>query len=416
MSIQIKYAYRRHNTWTYRRTYPKHLRDILGSSLKQSLKTSDAKLARKRVAELNTKFTDIVQEAEIHAAQNDTPSESRQIGVALPRYHRARLLGQRPVAELAARYLTEASERLRPGSYKSVRFALELLVSHVGEAQARDLSQALGREVLGYISRLSPNVRKYSDAKGARLADLAALSEESEATTLKPQTQARIWGQLQHFLNWCIQSGELETNPWEGLTVKAKPEVNPYGVLTDNQVVQLLNRKDWVLHNILLFCLLTGLRSGEACGLLAEDVISKGNLGRFVRVAPNDIRQLQSKAAQREVPLHSILENLLDTTLPTTGRLFPTMTVDKVVKRYAFLRRQIPELKGTVFHSTRKWFITQCERTGTPENFTASIVGHQSARSENKLTYGLYSAGISDAQKRNIIDQVRLPAEADGST
>ena len=61
MSIQIKYAYRRHNTWTYRRTYSQHLRDILGSSLKQSLKTSDAKIARKRVEELNTKFTDIVQ-------------------------------------------------------------------------------------------------------------------------------------------------------------------------------------------------------------------------------------------------------------------------------------------------------------------------------------------------------------------
>jgi hypothetical protein len=43
-----------------------------------------------------------------------------------------------------------------------------------------------------------------------------------------------------------------------------------------------------------------------------------------------------------------------------------------------------------------------------PEHFTASLVGHQSARSENKLTYGLYSAGISDTQKREIIDQVRL--------
>jgi len=147
MSIQIKYAYRRHNTWTYRRTYPQRLRDILGSSLKQSLKTSDAKIARKRVEELNTKFTDIVQEAESHAAENDTPSESRQIGVAVPRYHRARLLGQRPVAELATGYLREASERLRPGSFKSVRFALELLVSHLGQAQARDLSQALGWEV-----------------------------------------------------------------------------------------------------------------------------------------------------------------------------------------------------------------------------------------------------------------------------
>ena len=79
------------------------------------------------------------------------------------------------------------------------------------------------------------------------------------------------------------------------------------------------------------------------------------------------------------------------------------------MKRYASLRRLHPGLRGTVFHSTRKWFITQCERTGTPEHFTASIVGHQSARSENKLTYGLYSAGISDAQKREIVEGVRLP-------
>ena len=61
--------------------------------------------------------------------------------------------------------------------------------------------------------------------------------------------------------------------------------------------------------------------------------------------------------------------------------------------------------------SARKWFITQCERTGVPEHFTATLVGHHSARSANKLTYGLYSAGISDTQKREIIDQIRLPQD-----
>jgi len=86
-----------------------------------------------------------------------------------------------------------------------------------------------------------------------------------------------------------------------------------------------------------------------------------------------------------------------------------TKTVDAVVKRYAKLRRLYPDLQGSVFQSTRKWFITQCERTGTPEHFTASLVGHDSARSANKLTYGLYSAGISDAQKRGILDGIKLP-------
>ena len=166
-----------------------------------------------------------------------------------------------------------------------------------------------------------------------------------------------------------------------------------------------------MLHSALLFGLLTGMRSGEICGLMAEDITAKGNLGRFVSIKPNAVRLLKSKAAEREVPLHGVLEGLLDTALPTSGRLFPYLSVDKVVKRYAYLRRRHPELHGTVFHSTRKWFITQCERTGVPEHFTASLVGHQSARSENKLTYGLYSAGISDAQKREIVEGVRVPQE-----
>ncbi|EAQ08226.1 tyrosine-type recombinase/integrase [Yoonia vestfoldensis] len=411
MSTQIKYAYRRHNTWIYRRTYPVQLHDILGSSLKRSLHTADAKVAAKRVAELNTTFEAIVLEAQAKLADGVQSGEPPQLAIAVPRYQRARLLGEQPVQEVAAVYLAEVSVRLRPGSYKSVRFALELLTSHVGARKLGDLNDTLGKEVLGYIARLSPNIRKYSQAQGASLAELATLSEEHEGISLTAQTQRRIWRQLQQFLDWCVRSGTLEANPWDGLAVKERPEVRSHRVLTDAQVSLLLNTNDRVLHSALLFCLLTGMRSGEACGLLAEDVSTKGNLGRFVQIRPNAVRLLKSKAAEREVPLHPVLETLLDTTLPTSGRLFPNLSVDKVVKRYAYLRRQHPELGSTVFHSTRKWFITQCERTGVPEHFTATLVGHQSARSENKLTYGLYSAGISDTQKREIIDQIRLPQD-----
>ena len=174
-------------------------------------------------------------------------------------------------------------------------------------------------------------------------------------------------------------------------------------------VVTLLQAKDRVLSSALLFGLLTGMRSGEICGLMASEVISKGNLGRFIRIQPNELRQLKSKAAEREVPLHIALEQLLDASLPKQGRLFPTLTVDKVVKAYAKLRQTYPNLTGTVFHSTRKWFITQCERTGVPEHYTATLVGHHTARSANKLTYALYSGGISDAQKREIVNGIRLP-------
>ena len=84
MSTRVKYAYKRHNTWVYRRTYPKHLQAILGSSLKQSLKTADAKQAKARVAELNQTFTSIVKEAQAHAdAATDEPNpETAKLAVA----------------------------------------------------------------------------------------------------------------------------------------------------------------------------------------------------------------------------------------------------------------------------------------------------------------------------------------------
>ena len=98
--------------------------------------------------------------------------------------------------------------------------------------------------------------------------------------------------------------------------------------------------------------------------------------------------------------------------LPSTGRLFPGLTVNTVTKQFGMLRARAGITRagaGVVFHSSRKWFVTQCERAGVPEHWTASIVGHQSARSQNRMTYGIYSAGISDAQKRSIVEKVGLP-------
>ena len=105
MSPQIKYAYKRHNTWIYRRTYPKPLQPILGTALKQSLKTGDATQAKARVAELNQTFATVVAEAlDSMPRQGDalgsfptetssvlpTAAQAPRLGVTRPRYQRVR--------------------------------------------------------------------------------------------------------------------------------------------------------------------------------------------------------------------------------------------------------------------------------------------------------------------------------------
>jgi integrase len=410
MSTTIKYAYLKQQTWLYRRNYPKHLQPVLGQALKQSLKTGDARVAKARVIDVNASYAKIVDEAEaqLNSATRQPDNQGIMIRVPAPRFQRATVLGQAKISDLARVYLHKRSQELGPSTFKSVRFCVGLLVSILGGRKINSLSRADGQAFLRLIAKLSPDVAKSASAQGRGLKQLVALSRVADKT-IAPQTQKRIWKQVCQFLDWSVSEGHINEHCFGALRVAAKATVRSYAVLTDVEVTSLLAAQDPALSPILSLCLLSGLRSGEACGLLAEDLISKDNLGVFVRVRPNSLRGLKSKAAEREVPLHDHLLPIVQA-LPSEGPLFPDLSVDRITKRFTILRRQLDLTRpGLVFHSTRKWFITQCERTGVPEHFTASIVGHQSARSENKLTYGLYSAGISDAQKRGIIDQVRLP-------
>ena len=141
------------------------------------------------------------------------PLQILDLALWRPRYQPVRLLGDRILAKLATAYLTYQSGRLRPGSYKAVRFATELLVSHLGTTKVGNITQVQGREVLSLITQLSPNVRKYREGQRAGLSELVKLSKQVEPyRILAPQTQGRIWKHMLQFLDWCVEQGELSNN------------------------------------------------------------------------------------------------------------------------------------------------------------------------------------------------------------
>ena len=427
MSAQIKYAYLKGHTWLYRRNYPKDVAMVLGQqALKQSLKTGSTNTARLRAAEINVRFETIVSQVRESAEETLTAApgwEEDTQGALAHLRATLELSGAlsggtgfqviKPRAKLLIRdqsrvYLGRRSNELRPSGFKSVRYSVGLFASKYGDQTLCSLSRAEGREFLNLITQLSPVIGKSEKTRGLSLDQLVAFSSFGSAR-IKTRTQKRIWAQVNHFLDWVVYEGHLEQNPFRTVPFDQKIKPQPYAVPTDDEVVQLLQTKDDDLRPVMLTCLLSGMRAGEAAGLLREDLVNKGNLGWFVHVRPNELRLLKTDSAERLVPLHPVLEDLFRSR-PSEGALFPDLTVDRVTKRFAALRKARKlERPGLVFHSTRKWFITQCERTGVPEHFTASIVGHKSARSENGITYGIYSAGISDEQKRSIMDQIRLP-------
>jgi integrase len=63
------------------------------------------------------------------------------------------------------------------------------------------------------------------------------------------------------------------------------------------------------------------------------------------------------------------------------------------------------------FHSFRRWFVTQAEQAGHPESTIAAVVGHAGGR--KGITFGKYSGGPSDEQRRACVEAVKLPTSWD---
>jgi integrase len=402
MSVRIQYAYLKQQTWLYRRNYPKELQPVLGQAYKQSLKTGDARVAKARAAEVNAKYEEIITKAKA----GEVVEKPQPVRIVAPAFAQVTIVGRVSVAELGKQYLNRRSNELQHGGFKSVRFSVGLFVSLYGR---RPIGTVTREDALAFtrkVAQLGKHVGKSYRTKGYPLERLLALSEGER---ISPQTQRRIVSQVGHFLDWTVYEGQLASNPFKTVRVEGKGKPQHYEALTDEEVLTLLGLDDPRIGVALRVCLLSGMRAGEAVGLVREDLIWKGNLGWFAWIRPNEVRSLKTDAAERIVPLHSSLTPFLGS-LPATGRLFPGLSVNMVTKRFSVLREQSGIGRpGVVFHSSRKWFVTQCERAGVPEHFTASIVGHQSARSENRMTYGIYSAGISDEQKREIVEKVGLP-------
>lgn len=402
MSVRIPYAYLKQQTWLFRRNYPKELQPMLGQALKQSLKTGDARVAKARAAEVNAKYEEIVTKAK----QGQVVEKPAPLVVVPPVFSPVVIVGRTTVKELARRYLDRRSGELQYGGFKSIKYSVGLFASAFGTKPIGAVTREDALSFVRQVSRLGRHTGRSWRTRGFSLEQRVVASN---GATTSARTQRRTVSQVGHFLDWAVYEGELGANPFKTVRVETKGKNQSYAVLTDDEVKDLLAHRDARIDDVFRFCLMSGMRAGEAAGLVREDLVWKGNLGWFALIQPNEVRSLKTDAATREIPLHSSLAGALER-LPQHGRLFPNLKVATVTKRFALKKAAVGITRpGVVFHSTRKWFVTQCERAGVPEHFTASIVGHQSARSENRMTYGIYSAGISDVQKREIVEKVGLP-------
>jgi integrase len=168
------------------------------------------------------------------------------------------------------------------------------------------------------------------------------------------------------------------------------------------------------LQDALRVSLLSGMRLEEVLTLWVEDVHS----GVF------DIQQGKTDAAARKVPVHPGLTEVIERRTAGKGPkdwLFHELRIErdpgdvfgKRFKRYRESLGVSDNREGkrrslVNFHSARRWFATSARYAGHPVETVGNIMGHRPDKKD--LTFGVYTPGASDAQKRACIEAVSLPA------
>lgn len=246
-------------------------------------------MAKARAAEVNAKYEEIVSKAKAGGMME----KPQPVRITAPAFAPVSLVGRVSVGELAKQYLNRRSNELQHGGFKSVRFSVGLFVSVYGSSPIGAVSREDGLTFIRKVACLGRHVGKSYRTKGYGLDKLLAASEGER---ISPQTQRRIVSQVGHFFDWAVYEGQITNNPLKTVRVEAKGKPNHYEAMTDEEVSRLLALDDPKIGGVLQVCLLTGLRAGEAAGLVREDLVWKGNLGWFAWIIP-DIDAFEERAA-----------------------------------------------------------------------------------------------------------------------
>ncbi|SHI73106.1 Site-specific recombinase XerD [Halodesulfovibrio aestuarii] len=226
------------------------------------------------------------------------------------------------------------------------------------------------------------HIAPYLGAKeldAVRSIDVLRLRSQIEAKQLSPQSVHHVLGLLRRILRKAVQ-WELYQGP---LPIFEMPKVqnDRTRFLTLEEAAILLNelkRRSELWHDITLFALSTGLRSGEIFNLLPE----------HINLLAKTVAVVDTKSDNRVVPLNDAAQAIAKTYLArNTGTyLFTTIHGNKiqfagklyrgVVNSCGLNNGMRDRRQRVVFHTLRHTFASWLVQGGTPIAVVSHLLGH----------------------------------------
>lgn len=204
---------------------------------------------------------------------------------------------------------------------------------------------------------------------------------------ISKRSQARILSSLRSFFSWCIEEGELESDPCERIDM---PKLGKYipTVLSVEEVTRIIEsvtpegekgRRDRAILEILYGC---GLRVSEAAGLRISgiwfnegfvSIVGKGDKQRLVPLGETAADAIKAYLEERPAPADRAFSDILF--LNHSGRPLSRVSIFNLVKRQAMAAGVDKEISP---HTFRHCFATHLIENGADLRLVQEMLGHAS--------------------------------------
>lgn len=256
-----------------------------------------------------------------------------------------------------------------------------------------------------------------ADAVSDKIATQFKLNEII-AKEVHHKTANKLLSGLRTYWKWLHAHGFVCGNPWMGKSLPKHhvPRSEQERAFTDDEMRLLFTGKalDGFMRDLMALAALSGMRVEEIFQLRVADCAG----GVF------NVRRSKTAAGERKVPIHGELKAIVARRCEgKTPQDFLIGEADGTghggARAMAFSKRfktyrvgcRVDEMREgrrrslVNYHSFRRWFITKADQAGHRREDIERVVGHK----PQGMSIGHYSSGMTDEQRRAVVESVRLP-------
>jgi integrase len=206
-----------------------------------------------------------------------------------------------------------------------------------------------------------------------------------------PIAARRAFDDLRAMVKWAVARGDLDHGPIDGMQKppRSKPRTR---VLTDEEIRVLWSRLDQLsetIQQIIKFCLITGQRLGEVCGMTSNEI----DLGREVWNIP---ASRTKNGHPHSVPLSALA---LEYTNSQSGFGVKRLDVSKTIHR---MQNRIGIAPWSA-HDLRRTALTKMAELGVAPIVLGHIANHRPTTKAG-ITLGVYVQHQYEREKREALE------------